>query len=208
MTKAEQTFDMVHGTQRIYRHLLDCMAKPGVIRNIRGSFEMTAQDHGLSPVLAAVAFTLIDREVSFHLMCERSDDARKFLQWKTFSRHRPLPDADYVLIQRRLNGRDVREVMAQVKRGTLADPHLSATVILLVTHVSEAGGDAGLVLHLRGPGIKGRRTCHVKGLLPEWLEERQSVNREFPLGIDIVLVTESGDMLALPRTTLIESEEL
>ena len=140
MTKAERTFDMVHGTQRIYRHLLECICKTGS----DSEYPRLDRDDGTGPralpVLAAVAFTLIDREVSFHLMCERSDDARKFLQWKTFSRHRPLPDANSdALIQRRLNGRDVREVMAQVKRGTLVYPHLSATVILLVTHVSEAG---------------------------------------------------------------------
>jgi alpha-D-ribose 1-methylphosphonate 5-triphosphate synthase subunit PhnH len=205
MTKVEQnTFDMVHGTQQIYRKLLDCMARPGKVQNICDATNMIECD-GISPALVGIALTLTNQEVTFHVISNEGKEARQFLHRKTFSKHEGIAKAQYIFIQDQLDEGQICEVMYEVNPGTLTDPHNSTTMIFHVKHLS-AHGDTGLRLKLSGPGIKERKTCYIDGLLAAWLRERQIVNREFPLGVDMIFVSESGDIVALPRTTSVESE--
>ncbi|MGM0875827.1 MAG: phosphonate C-P lyase system protein PhnH [Bacillota bacterium] len=202
MTKVDQEkFDMIHGTQQIYRKLLDCMARPGKVQNIYNSIYMVEDIHGFSPALIGIAFTLIDREVNFHVIANQRIEVAQYLKWKTFSKHEDITNAPYILIQNQLEDHEINELMMQVNRGTLEDPHSSATIILNVKSFSE-----GKNLQFSGPGISGKRDCSIEGLSNAWIVERELANKEYPMGVDFILTTETGDMIAIPRTTLIESE--
>lgn len=83
--------------------------------------------------------------------------------------------------------------------GTLAEPEKGATLIIRVDSV-EGSNDFPLVLE--GPGIQGTQTLSVDGLNSDWLAERARWNRNFPMGIDLILV-DNTRVVALPRTTRI-----
>ena len=71
-------------------------------------------------------------------------------------------------------------------------------------HAGGAADGAGTTrLQLQGPGVPGRRELFVGGLHAGWLARRAAWVADFPLGLDLVLVTKQA-LVALPRTTRIE----
>ncbi|MFD1735176.1 phosphonate C-P lyase system protein PhnH [Bacillus salitolerans] len=206
MTKANyDTFDFVHGTQQIFRKLVDCMARPGKVNSLKEDIWPIEGDRGLSKALIGLAYTLLDREVSFYIVCEEKERVEQFLKWSTFSTTGTLQTADYIFIQHSLSGGEFLNLVNQVKCGTLTDPHNSATLIFHVEEIS-VEGPIGLNLIMSGPGIKETTSCYVKGLPTNLVEVRKEVNKEFPIGVDIIVVSSSGEMVGIPRTTMIESE--
>ncbi|AQP54199.1 phosphonate C-P lyase system protein PhnH [Vagococcus penaei] len=87
----------------------------------------------------------------------------------------------------------------QVSIGNLIDPQLSATIVV---SVSQLYGDNTYIL--TGPGIKSQLTLGLTKALSELLVIRQELNQEYPLGIDMLVIDQSGKMLGLPRTTVIQ----
>ncbi|RSK55184.1 phosphonate C-P lyase system protein PhnH [Bacillus canaveralius] len=205
MTKVDERFDMIHGTQMIYRKLLDCMARPGKINNILEAISNIEDACLFSPSLRGLAYTLVDREVRFYIEADRKQEVEQDIQWKTFSTTADYVQADYLFFDHAPESAAIHELVEQVKRGTLEDPHLSATLLLNVKSISDLPGE-GRSLVLQGPGIKETTTVFVEGLALDWIEARRKVNGEFPLGVDMVLTTRTGDVIAIPRTTVIESE--
>ncbi|WP_127578974.1 phosphonate C-P lyase system protein PhnH [Paenibacillus koleovorans] len=57
---------------------------------------------------------------------------------------------------------------------------------------------------ISGPGVFDERCLCVKGLSAVWLEERARVNAEYPMGVDMVLFTTDGKVVALPRTSVVK----
>lgn len=205
MTDIHPSFEQVHDSQMIYRKLLDCMARPGKIQTIRESIGKIEGQKSFSHALLALAVALIDREVTFHLLPEGNEDIARYLRWTTWSTPAAVEQADFLFIDGPLEDDAIRQVMAEVKIGTLLEPHKSATLVIHVSALSVIP-DLAVTLDLQGPGIKGKAQRSVSGLPAAWLIERDLANKEYPLGVDMILVTESGDMMALPRTTSIESE--
>jgi alpha-D-ribose 1-methylphosphonate 5-triphosphate synthase subunit PhnH len=206
MIKAdEKTFDLVHDTQEIYRNILDCMARPGKINSIEKSTAGIEEVSGISQALLGLAYTLVDREVSFHVISTNDKTIEKHIHRKTYSLSSSRNDVDYLFIEQALSKEEIENVMGQVRFGTLEDPHLSTTILFTVDGLSKTN-ETGKKLKLKGPGIESQETIFISGLPPEWLFEREKVNKEYPLGVDMIMVTKSGDVVAFPRTTIIESE--
>jgi alpha-D-ribose 1-methylphosphonate 5-triphosphate synthase subunit PhnH len=202
-------FDMVHGTQRIFRKLLDCMARPGEIQSISEEIAPIEAMEGFPCSLQGIAFTLIDREVQFHVLANHSETIKRALEWKTYSKFSSILSADYIFISHPENVKNIAEFMQHIKKGTLSDPHDSATVVLCVEGISNTNiHSSSLKLTMSGPGIASNKTVYIRGLSAKWIEERNIATGEFPLGIDLILTTNEGDIMAVPRTTLLESEEL
>ncbi|GAA0370308.1 phosphonate C-P lyase system protein PhnH [Bacillus horti] len=208
MTKAEMIdFSMVYDTQYIFRKLLDCAARPGTIHNLYNSIKMLDHQADLPPAIAGIAYTLLDREVTFCVSGAKQQLVEQSLQWKTFSKPSELEQADFVFVlETELDEQEVGVIMQQVNGGTLIDPHTSTTMVLLVQELSSSTGEA-YGLRLRGPGIQESTSCSVTGLNWKWMEERAIRNQEFPLGIDMILATAEGDVMVLPRTTSVERED-
>lgn len=205
MTKVDLMFDAVHDTQQIYRKLLDCMARPGKLNSIE-PFVQSLEHGDLFPKpLLSLAYTLVDREVSFHVISDQTENIQKNIHWQTFSPYADLHEADYVFIGKQLSNDEIGELMKKLMIGTLEDPHISATVLIAVNALAEVPGD-GWKLRLTGPGIQGVKDIYIDGLPCAWIAERNKLTSEFPLGIDMILTTDTGDMIAIPRTTVIESE--
>ncbi|PPK51096.1 phosphonate C-P lyase system protein PhnH [Marinobacter persicus] len=83
--------------------------------------------------------------------------------------------------------------------GNLAEPEQGATIIIRVASLEDSN-DFPLIL--QGPGIEDKQALSVNGLNREWLAERTRWNRNFPMGVDLILMDDT-QVVALPRTTRI-----
>jgi alpha-D-ribose 1-methylphosphonate 5-triphosphate synthase subunit PhnH len=116
----------------------------------------------------------------------------------TFARREPIERADFVIVDGRCD--ELNAALRNAKCGTLNDPHESATIIALAGF----GGNLD-EWRLAGPGIDGERSCRFS-LAAGWDTARAERNREFPLGVDLVLISEDNRLAVLPRTTRVASE--
>lgn len=169
--------------QQLFRALLNAMARPGSLEE-----NVSVAEGGTSglPVLAM----LVDGEVSLadpHQLLQKND-------WLLLQTAEKSADtADYILC----NGNLVPDFSP--KCGTLTCPEHSATLI-----VSVSGLNSGTTrLQLTGPGIAESTNLLVDGFDPSWLQARQDWVCEFPLGIDLILVS-ATQFTAIPRTTKVE----
>ena len=99
-----------------------------------------------------------------------------------------VPDAENTAPARR------RALIGGAKTGTLPQPHLSATLFLMVP--SLAGGPE---FTFSGPGIDGEITVTLPKEALAWIAERQARGCEFPCGFDIFFVSRCGEVMGLPR---------
>ncbi len=200
-----QTFDRVHDTQFIFRKLLDAMASPGKINSIQSSSEKLDFLSNETRMVASFALTLLDGEVSFAIQLPEKMLIQEYVQNNTFSRLSDVHDTDYLFLDGKISDEEVMSFIQQVKKGTLIQPESSTTLFILVEALSNTPSNDQL--RLSGPGIKEEIICTVKGISDKWWKEREKANVEYPLGIDIILFTKEGEILALPRTTKIERGE-
>lgn len=180
-------FHPVFDAQAMFRLLLKAMANPASPVEIR---PFAAKFSGEYPEMLAIAMTLLDNEVGFST-CENqtlSDDIASL----TLSRREALEAADYLFItDPSLLGR----AMVQAKCGALANPHRSATIVVR---------NQGAALHpvrLAGPGIRGAAPWLVTDIVWQALEFRDGLFYEYPQGVDLLFVTEGGELVAIPRLT-------
>jgi len=176
------SFDPVHDTQAVHRALVKAFSFPGTAVSIAGP-ALRAPDRRLPGALAAVALTLLDAETT----CWFADPVLSDL---TGSPGRPQGEAAFVFLA---FPDEWTQAFVTARRGTLADPHLGAT---LVGWTSDTG--PWQVWKASGPGIE----TPVDLGLPTgtWVAARNLACGEFPLGVDLVWVR-GESVVALPRTT-------
>jgi alpha-D-ribose 1-methylphosphonate 5-triphosphate synthase subunit PhnH len=183
--------------QTAFRALLDGFARPG-------TWVRPADSH-VDPLLMFLS-TLLDESVSLaDPGCLLDADQRRLL----LAPSAPVEQARFVL----LDGRQAPDAGLAPALGTLESPEFGATLVLCIDYFSErpvegaadgAADSAGTTrLQLQGPGVPGRRELFVGGLHAGWLARRAAWVADFPLGLDLVLVTKQA-LVALPRTTRIE----
>lgn len=192
-----RSFEPVADSQAVFRVVLDAMARPGT-EGIIPSTDPRASLSG-GGALGAVAQTLLDHEVTFAVapgLGENGEAFARYLAATTGSRPATLDEADYVFTATPL----ARGLLASLKRGTLAFPDESATLLVLTP---DFAAGAGIAVDLRGPGIPGTAAVTLAGLSEAYLAERRVANAEVPRGIDLLLVDPLGRIRCLPRTTQI-----
>lgn len=199
----ETAYDPVFDSQRHYRSILDCMARPGKIQ----ALDRVALNPppGLNAASVLVALALIDGEVSFHCVHEEHGESA-YLAANTRSAQAALDRADFVFA----HGSDAPEFLESINCGTLDYPDTSATLILQLQAASHEPLPGALRFKLEGPGVDGAAVLFVRGLHPDLLSAILARNAEFPLGIDTILTFTSdagGPCVAgLPRATRISWE--
>jgi alpha-D-ribose 1-methylphosphonate 5-triphosphate synthase subunit PhnH len=193
----ESNFDQVLMSQQIYRLLLDAMARPGKIAALP-ELELDPPA-GLFRPLAGLALTLLDQETTFAVLPERPPWSN-YLGLNTGSRSAELAKAEFVI----LDGGDDLPQLSAVNRGNLLFPDQGATLMIMVSAIGLAGGGIGLTL--QGPGGHGERRLFLNGLCPGNLERIQELNREFPLGVDLVITDRHGALVCIPRSNTIHME--
>jgi alpha-D-ribose 1-methylphosphonate 5-triphosphate synthase subunit PhnH len=201
-----RSYDPVFDSQKHYRVLLNCTARPGSIGLLNEvEVEKPAE---LSQSSSLIALMLFSSDVSFFLGRDASP-AAGYLVRQTRAIEAPVAEADFVFVHGRDN-EDAVAALRSVKAGEPAFPETGATVLLEVEAISPAPLADCLRLTLSGPGIETASIVYVAGIDPKFLETLQSRNCEFPVGVDVYLTCDSVSagpcVLSLPRTTRVSWE--
>ncbi|MCL1905591.1 MAG: phosphonate C-P lyase system protein PhnH [Clostridiales bacterium] len=181
----KHNFDPVFDSQKVFRLLLQAMSNPARVVNIK---EYADKLSGDNTAFLAVAITLLDNETSFNT-CENHLLEQEIASL-TLAKREEIAYADFVFVW---GQSDIKSVIKNAKCGTLADPHKSATVII------QNDGDAACALSLCGPGINGHIAVMVSQRVAEALALRNAQYYEYPQGIDLIFVSNGGELLAIPR---------
>jgi alpha-D-ribose 1-methylphosphonate 5-triphosphate synthase subunit PhnH len=198
----ENRFDFVHDSQKAFRTVMMALAFPGIIRRLDPiSLSISKPDlvYILQPLL-----TLLDLETTFCVVCREKklqENVTHYIELNTHSRPRKLPQADFILcLDSSLHGQ-----FPELKKGTLTQPNKSATVFYLLDSLAGLPDSQAMELSLTGPGIQDVQSVYVCGLDPGELKHWDCFKNDYPMGIDIYLVSRSGDIMGIPRSVTIEN---
>jgi len=168
------------------------MAHPG-----RGYILALPATEEPNTVLAMILQTLLDHEVSFCLEPKGDAGFSTMLTETTGSRLSSTDRADYIVIT---DGAGP-DVIRKAKKGTLAFPDSNATLIFCVDDDLERPN-----VKLSGPGIPDASPCQptLGGLTDGVYRALRAANAAFPLGLDCMVVTPTGRVMCIPRSSTIE----
>jgi alpha-D-ribose 1-methylphosphonate 5-triphosphate synthase subunit PhnH len=185
--------DAVLGAQKVFRAVMDALARPGVVQALTG---LPAAPAPLSPAAGAIALALTDYDTPVWLDPPLVA-ATEVATWLRFHTGAPVvSDPARAAFAFVADPAHVRPFDA-FALGTPEYPDRSTTIVLQVGRF--AGGPS---LLLSGPGIAGSRQFSASPL-PGDFAGRLAANRSlFPRGIDLLLVT-ADQVAALPRSVKI-----
>ncbi|CRK82205.1 phosphonate C-P lyase system protein PhnH [Neobacillus massiliamazoniensis] len=189
--------DLVHDIQTAYRKVIDSMSRPGVISDLH---EVTAKADfhiGCNPLIEVLALMLLDTEVTFNVVSVREEKITRLINQLTYAKAADTDKADFIFVLKDCDQKGLEAAIRSAKLGSLINPHESATFIIETESVS-----TGTELFLTGPGIEAEHALGIAAA-ETWLDIRNEKNKEYPLGIDIILTDANDSILCLPRTTQI-----
>jgi len=179
--------------QRCFRELLAAMSRPGLIVKLPSP---QGAPEPFMPAAAALALTLLDLDTPVFLA--GAADAGNVRQYLRFHCNCPLTgdtrDAAFAFL---CNGGEIPPLTA-FRRGDPEYPDRAATLVIQVEGLSSGTG-----VRLTGPGIETEAFLSADGLDHKFWPAFQSQREEYPLGVDVFLV--SGNRAAgLPRSLRVE----
>lgn len=192
--------DLVHDIQSVYRKVLNSMARPGVIETLEEQKKIDIEV-SCNKGTFLVMLMLLDGEVSFNIVSEKSEEMTSLISQMTYSKQKNLEEADYIFVLEDASEKSLAEVYKLAKIGTLIGPNKSATIIAEVNSINNNDD-----LELSGPGIKDKKSLSISGN-NKWIKERELKNKEYPLGVDAIYIDKEYKVVSLPRTTKIKRKE-
>lgn len=179
--------------QAAFRAVMQALAEPGCIVPAGA---MVGEASPLGPVARAIALSLLDFEVRYHLAPSLAA-AESDITFHTGSRLAARPDeSEFAFVDLTHDALD----LARYAQGTPEYPDRSTTIILKVE--SFAGGPT---LAIAGPGIPGTRELAIPGLPADFIVQWAANAARAPLGVDLLFTTNEA-VLGLPRSTRILGE--
>ena len=200
--------DPVHDIQKAFRRLVSAYSFPGTPFKLVPDDLTTGFSGRIHPAIAVLAMIFLDGEVTayFH---EMEEDDILLLKQICRSPSAGPETADFLFFANAEDcGQSKISAVSKAKTGNLADPHEGADVILAVDKLpAELKGPVaanGKTLTLSGPGLEKKKILVCRD--PEkndfwWVEARNKLCREFPLGIEVTLVDKQSNVMAIPRST-------
>ena len=189
--KQLHTFDDVFDTQKIFRLLLEAMANPSRMVSIRQAQEKL---YGSRKEMLALAMTLLDKNTSFTTFHHEELDEQIVLL--THGEKQETEQADYIFVTR---PEQLEEAFGKAKRGTLENPHASATLLILYEDRERKP------YCISGPGVDGNVIFDGPALLEEAFRLREEQEYAYPQGTDMIFVSEEGKLFCIPR--MVKKEE-
>ena len=184
--------DPVLGAQATFRCLLEAIAHPGRIVIAPGG--LPAHPAPLLAPAYAAALTLLDFETPLWVDPSLATPAViDSLRLHCGCPIVPQAKARFALLA------GPGGPLAAFDQGTPEYPDRSATLIWQVESLESGRG-----VRLTGPGIRTSTRLHVEGLAADFWEQWGMNHRQFPLGVDVMLVTEN-QLAALPRSIGVEA---
>lgn len=197
----EAVFDAVFDSQRSFRALLEAMSRPGTIVRLPVP-EYHSTPAGLLPHSLTVALTLCDTRVTLGWILPASADEELWREYFTLNLSSPIVDeahADFVICA----GGEFRSEFSTLRVGEPEYPEHGATAIV---QVAGFHGAAATPLGLSGPGIDGATKLPIDGLDRRLVDARNTLCREYPIGIDLFFLAPSGEVASIPRSTIVRVE--
>lgn len=183
--------DPVIGSQRVFRAILEAMARPGRIGTAAEAIDPPAP---LSIGTAALCLALADHDTPLWLAPDiRNPATVGFLRFHCGC---PIVD-DPARSAFAIAGAASAPALDRLGLGEDAWPETSTT---LIVQVDDIAGDGDLILS--GPGIETEHRLSVSGLRDGFWSEWSANGALFPCGVDLVLVA-GARLAALPRTTAV-----
>ena len=191
----KHSFNTVFDSQKVFRLILEAMANPARAVSIKEYTDKLFTAYDCHSMFLAVAMTLLDNEVGFNTCKNNSlaDDIASL----TLAKKEKIEEADFVFVCDS-DVKKIKSVIKNVKCGTLADPHKSATVII------QNDGEPDCTLVFSGPGIDDHVIIQTTQIIKESLVLRDTQNYEYPQGIDLLFISGEGELLAIPRLVRME----
>jgi alpha-D-ribose 1-methylphosphonate 5-triphosphate synthase subunit PhnH len=186
----KHSFDAVFDSQKVFRLILEAFSNPTRVVNIKKYADKLS---GGNPELLAVAVTLLDNEVSFNT-CGNNPLSDEIVSL-THAKKEHIGSADFIFA---CDPGDIKNVIENVKCGTLADPHKSATVVIGNNGVPDCR------LTFCGSGIDGRATIEATQTVKDAIATRDAQYYEYPQGIELIFISNHSDIIAIPRTSHME----
>jgi alpha-D-ribose 1-methylphosphonate 5-triphosphate synthase subunit PhnH len=152
----------------------------------------------LWPTAAAICLTLTDFETPIWLdsPLQASTDVCEYLTFQCGCQIVTDPaEAQFAIIADGLH----LPSLATFSVGCAEYPDRSTTVIIQIDSIDDTAGAA-----LTGPGIATPKSLSLRGVREDFFEDLTRNNRIFPLGVDVLCVTETA-VIGLPRTVKPES---
>lgn len=193
MTIAQGFAEPVREQQRTFRAVMDALSRPTAPTPYSSSLGKAGP---LQANAYAIALTLLDFEVSYHLAPSLAE-AERHLTFQTGSRRvDDAGQAQFAFIDLRHDPLD----LAAYAQGEPDYPDRSTTVVALCD-----GAPESKKLVCRGPGIAASSTLSVPGLPADFVDQWQANGTRAPLGIDLLFVMPEA-IIGLPRSTRIFGE--
>jgi len=186
--------DVVHDAQAVFNDVMQAMARPGMIRNIKPAVVPPAP---LTPCAGSVLLALADYDTTVWLDRDSSVTLEP-LRWLRFHcGTKTTEDTEQATFALMANPASMPD-LSYFTPGTALYPDRSTTVIVQVESLEN-----GVGWTLEGPGIQGKSQLQVTGLSDDFSRQWKNNRARFPLGVDVILC--AHDRLAcLPRTVRIE----
>lgn len=186
----------VHAAQEIFRAVMLAMARPGTA--IRVSVALSPPPP-LSPVLGAIALTLLDYETPLWLDASLASNP-DVSAWIRFHTGAPVIEASSGAAFALVSDPSRIPLPEELSLGTAEFPDRSTTVVVQVVNL-----DGQPKLKLRGPGIPGTREFAPSGVPADFKDILIRNQDFFPRGIDFILA-DAACIAALPRTVRIAGD--
>jgi phosphonate C-P lyase system protein PhnH len=190
--RTKHSFDMVEGTQEMFRLLLDALANPG--RPV--DFSAQVRQFVSGGRWLAPALTLLDNETGF--FWDGPPELGEEIRFLSGAAQVPLENADFVFLSPLSANTEAAQsaarLLRQVKGGTHRDPHDSAMIF------AAAEGKADQTISLKGPGIPpDGRSVLVSAAEAAWIKARDAQGFEYPRGVEIIFLREDNSLFAITR---------
>lgn len=180
------TYDSI----KVFRAVANAMSHPGAIQAVDARPPAPVQ---LAPACAALCLALLDGDTPLWMQ-HHQPLVKEYLRFHCGCPITPHSrSASFALI----TSTSALPELGVFNAGCAEYPDESATLLIQVQHLSNAGG-----VTLRGPGLREPCRLEVGGMPADYWRAIQESRAQFPLGVDIVFVW-GKHIAALPRSTQI-----
>lgn len=198
----EINYDHLFESQKQYRTILDCMAKPGILATLNADINVPSE---INKASVLVGFALMNSDVTFNNSYNQEEEINSYLFLNTSSSPAEASEADFIFIS---GTHKNTNAIDNAKQGLPEYPEHGAFVIIDTNKISETTLENGLKITLEGPGVKNTKEVYVEGLSSEILEALAEKNIEYPLGVDTIFTDKEGTILCMPRSNKFKYSEL
>ncbi len=186
-------------SQEVFDTFMRTISEPGTLRSLPMHHELGA------PTVAWLALALADVDVAIASNPAAQPGGNPSLSQvvadATGATVTELSEAWIALLDRPTPGE-----LAKLPRGTALEPELGARVSIAVDGLASTPRDGWTQVELSGPGVPGRRSLAIEGIDPDVVMGLGRNSGDFPAGLDAWLVTPTGQITAISRSTHIERE--